>query len=389
MKPSIRLTASLLSAAILLLPQSCKKDNPAPLPVMPERKAQTFNLENEVVARYMDQVYSSPYKDNDYSYTYIESYYQTNTSYRKDRPAAVSLSWNRASGATYQTVTISSDELFTSPSYSCSIPITSNKTEIYNLIPGRKYYYKVEADTPDGKKIEDSFHFYTTGRRRMLNIDGIFNVRDLGGIKTADGTKRIRYGWIFRGGRMNYNDIAITEEGKKAMRQAGIAADLDLRKDDESGKITSSPLGSGIQYKRFPTSSKGYYEKIRTADGKVNIQEMQWLIDQLKASRPVYFHCAVGADRTGTLGFLIESLLGVSELDMSIDYELTSFSAAGYRPRKKAKYDYPGMVAAMKTVSGSSLQEKCYSYFLNGIGGVKISKDDLDWFIGFMLEDAG
>lgn len=39
----------------------------------------------------------------------------------------------------------------------------------------------------------------------------------------------------------------------------------------------------------------------------------------------VYFHCHGGSDRTGTLAFLIEALLGVSESDLSKDYELTSF----------------------------------------------------------------
>ena len=45
----------------------------------------------------------------------------------------------------------------------------------------------------------------------------------------------------------------------------------------------------------------------------------------------MYFHCAGGADRTGTLAFLIEALVGVSENDLSKDYELTTFGPSNTR----------------------------------------------------------
>ena len=43
--------------------------------------------------------------------------------------------------------------------------------------------------------------------------------------------------------------------------------------------------------------------------------------------KPIYYHCYGGADRTGTLGFLINGLLGVSYSDLVIDFELTSYSS--------------------------------------------------------------
>ena len=48
---------------------------------------------------------------------------------------------------------------------------------------------------------------------------------------------------------------------------------------------------------------------------------------------PVFYHCNAGADRTGTLTFLINGLLGVSYEDLTKDFELTSFSEAGARYR--------------------------------------------------------
>ena len=49
---------------------------------------------------------------------------------------------------------------------------------------------------------------------------------------------------------------------------------------------------------------------------------------------PTYIHCAGGADRTGSLIYILEALCGVDEADMDIDYELTSFATIfGLRDR--------------------------------------------------------
>ncbi|MBR4821543.1 MAG: tyrosine-protein phosphatase, partial [Bacteroidales bacterium] len=77
--------------------------------------------------------------------------------------------------------------------------------------------------------------FMTTGRRRFLKVDNICNVRDLGGILTADGRKRIRFGLVFRGAEMNgyHQDCSnrycrIDANGRTSMERAGIGAVLDF-----------------------------------------------------------------------------------------------------------------------------------------------------------------
>lgn len=48
---------------------------------------------------------------------------------------------------------------------------------------------------------------------------------------------------------------------------------------------------------------------------------------------PLYVHCNHGADRTGTVFFLLNGLLGVPYEQLVQDFELTTFSASGTRTR--------------------------------------------------------
>ena len=96
------------------------------------------------------------------------------------------------------------------------------------------------------------------------------------------------------------------------------------------------------------------------------ILAIQWLIDRLREGKPVYFHCIYGADRTGTLAFLLESLLGVGENELAKDYELTSFSyGLESAPRRRGpKNEVRAFLAK------------------------KISGEDLDWLTGYLLESV-
>lgn len=49
------------------------------------------------------------------------------------------------------------------------------------------------------------------------------------------------------------------------------------------------------------------------------------MFDSVSHDKPVYFHCGIGADRTGTIAIMLEALLGVSQSDIDKDYELTNF----------------------------------------------------------------
>ena len=372
-----------------------------------------YCLENDAVHHFLtDFTYSS----DDYSYTKITDYcdpvpyqYYKSTNrygtYRKDRPNPVPLKWTAGSDVVSQRIELSEDNTFANPViYNVSKDATAY--DIYNLIPGRTYYYKVMATKSDNSVVKlDSAAFRTTGTLRMLKVDGIFNVRDLGGW-TGLGGRKIAYGKIFRGSRMSNNGSTapiITTEGIKAMLAAGIKADLDLRTDSEA-PLSKSPLASSldqnIDYKRI---NNAYQSRVSTFDkSNASIVAVQWIIDELKKERPVYFHCSVGADRTETVAFFIGALCGMDENSLAKEFELTSFSADSIMTggkmedlRRRRTYDgrfdteeedykYALMIDKVKALPGGTIQRKIYNYLLNGMGGKSISAEDLAWLVKYL-----
>ena len=227
-----------------------------------------------------------------------------------DRPKPVTVTWKEGNAAK---VRVSPSPLFDA---AIEVPVEANVAEIYNLVPGVKYFYQV---LDGGGKVLASASFTPVGPLRM--IAGVaMNMRDLGGWK-ADGG-HIAYGKLYRGAALSGRRT--TERAKDIFKKdLGISVDLDLRGIKES-EANVGPVVEGVDYIKFPVEKN-------LGRGTGNTQELyqqaiRAIIGYLGEGRAVYFHCAGGADRTGTLGFLIEALLGVSESDMSKDYELTAFS---------------------------------------------------------------
>ena len=370
-----------------------------------------YCLENDAAHRYLNEV---TYKSDDYTYTKITDYcdpvpyrYYKYDGYRKDQPLPVGIKLSSALD-TASTLYVSEDW----GTIACTMTIAKGQdsVNVYNLIPGRTYQYKVVYPKKDGTLVTaDSSAFKTTGTLRMLKIDGIFNVRDMGGWNTLGGTK-MKYGKLFRGSRMTWNSTAaamITDAGKQAMLDAGIRADLDLRTSSERN-LTSSPLGSGVSY---DYENNSYASRISTFDeNPASISGIKKIIAWLKQGKPVYFHCSVGADRTGSIAFLIGALCGMSESDLAKEFELTSFSADSIKTsgkqedlRRRRTYDgrydnteesykYAKMIDKIKSFPGEDLQRKVYYHLATGAkygGGFldeKIPEDDLIWLVNYLVD---
>lgn len=232
-------------------------------------------------------------------------------------------------------------------------------TIIYNLIPNREYTIQ-----QNGKEIT----FWTLGQLRMLRLEGVNNVRDLGGWRVPGG-RHLRYGRIVRGPELNTtlphsnpsaalhqatdNDLRILRE------EVNIKAELDLRSGEELPHTGShSVLGDEIHYLNVSQCSPN---PITQADPAWCLA-LRFIISCLSDEQPVYLHCRWGADRTGLLCMLIEGVLGVSESDLSKDFELTSF-AGNTRYRTDARFRES--IAYIKQLPGNSLKDKFRTYWLN------------------------
>ncbi len=223
--------------------------------------------------------------------------------------------------------------------------LSSRRTyTLYNLVPGRTYYYKIVC-TADGKESAvDSFTVDDTGFVRYIKAEGARNVRDIGGWKTTDG-KTVKYELLYRGNMLNGKNggPTLTENGIKVfVLELGIKSEIDLR-------TANSDDQNGIAYKDFAvgvSQNDCWFLQLTGEKAKTNyLKQPLQLYDRISASSqksvvkaifdflgnednyPIYFHCNGGADRTGTLAFLINGLLGVPYEDLCKDFELTSFSS--------------------------------------------------------------
>ena len=136
--------------------------------------------ENPLVEQYLLNVdYSS---DTSYSISYIDEYRKVETVYDKSRPFPVYINWNVDTSASNQIIEIC-DNAFFNNAWLYSIEKNVSSLDVYNLIPGIRYYYRVKSLIKDKYKITASGEFTVRGNCRMLFIDGkkVGNVRDLGG----------------------------------------------------------------------------------------------------------------------------------------------------------------------------------------------------------------
>lgn len=250
-----------------------------------------------------------------------------------------------------------------------------NSVEVFNLYNGTKYYVRVTAYDSENKALGVAESTFTTTDLgpRVMNIPDIHNVRDLGGYQTINGRK-VRQGLLYRGGTLCPADVYesnLTEEGALYMRDVmGIQTEIDFRSKQEAGGITES-LIPGTKLKYFTVS--GYADVLNYKESLRGIFTTLAHEDNY----PIYMHCTGGADRTGTVAFLINALLGVPERQLIQDYEFTSFSIYGERNTQTGAYAamFQEFRAILEGYEGATLQEKTEHCLLSiGVTTEEIAK---------------
>ncbi len=271
------------------------------------------DIENPGTRKFLEEVDYT--RDTAYTLSFVKDYREQYGA--NDKPLPVTIAWTGAPAARIV--------LSTTPNFKeiIDLPGSASPAEIYNLIPGVDYYYKVLGR--EGVVLKTGC-VRPVGPLRWIN--GIVeNVRDLGGWQ-ADGG-HIAYGKLYRGAQLSSSRMT---EGAKDIfsNQLHIGVDLDLR-GIKASEAHYGPVIEKAEYLKLPVEKN-------MGRGTGNTQELyqqaiRAIVGWLGEGKAVYFHCAGGADRTGTLAFLIEALLGVSESDLSKDYELTTLARTNTRLR--------------------------------------------------------
>lgn len=172
-----------------------------------------------------------------------------------------------------------------------------------------------------------------------LRIDGLVNVRDLGGIRTADG-RVVRTRQVIRGD----NPKNLTEQGQADFSDiVAPAVIVDLRIQLEVHREGYTVLHDPVRIVNLPMlpQSGVNQEQIDAgmADNLVEDYMRQIdvnaaaVIDALRliadpANRPVFVHCTAGKDRTGIVIAMLLALLGVDDEVIVADYHVTTKNMA-------------------------------------------------------------
>ena len=239
--------------------------------------------------------------------------------------------------------------------------------DVYNLKIATQYYWKVVATLNDGSKVVSNIDCFNTmdNGPRNLYVDGVTNVRDLGGWETENG--RVKQDMIFRSGRFNKSssdtiDVEISFEGiDTIINTLNVKSEIDLRRVDnnEVGSITSSPISDDINYFSCPMNWEGSNILLDNVD---MVKEVFSILSN-RDNYPIVYHCNIGTDRTGLFAFLINGLLGVCEEDLYVDYLFSNFGLInGTRNIDGIKKSY---VQTIKNHEGNSLSEQIKNCLMN------------------------
>lgn len=232
-----------------------------------------------------------------------------------------------------------------------SLDVVDGKADGGIFVPGHGYEYKTvvlpknqefDAYAPiekyDDYVVQSGKFTVRDEPVRFIGLKSIRNFRDMGGY-TTENKKKIRYGMIYRGGRTNE---ACTQDLDILKNNLKIRTEIDLRGDfDDDGQKTSA-LGSDCLYLKAPIDQYScifpfFALKTRSFDTYIALS-IKKIFEALANddNYPLMFHCNAGADRTGTLAFLINGALGVPLEDLTKDFELSTFSFVGPRLRGPA-----------------------------------------------------
>ncbi|ALX66731.1 tyrosine-protein phosphatase [Microbacterium sp. XT11] len=172
----------------------------------------------------------------------------------------------------------------------------------------------------------------------LLDIEGVTNVRDVGGMPAEGG--RIRSGVLLRSGQLSGATKAGAERLGSLVRRI-----VDLRDGEEvAAEPTEVPgpetthlplfLGSVRSFFENDTSLDELYLHLLEESGDRIVQAIRVIAD----GQPTLVHCTVGKDRTGVTIALALAAVGAEREAIVEDYALTESQLPPERSQRIAAY---------------------------------------------------
>ena len=308
----------------------------------------------------------------------------------KDRPVKTLLSWNctepGATGVVWSVkVRRAKDNavVFTAKT-------RKNSIEIDNLEIACSYKWRVKGTPSGGSQLRAEGTFNTEDvAPRLMHLSRVHNMRDFGG-RVGLGGRRVRQGILYRSAGLNANARKSKSQGKMvpgkvtltdasrayAKGVLRIRTDLDLRTDHECFGMTGSPLGPEVKWVHISSSAYGGMGKDKGK--KAFAKGFRVFLDE--KNYPMVFHCIAGADRTGSLAFILGALLGVDEEELWRDWEVTAFQSSNIKFSHKARFNK--LVKVFDAFPGANIHEKVEAY----VKSLGFTDADIAKFRSIMLE---
>ena len=232
----------------------------------------------------------------------------------------------------------------------------NRKVQFEYLYTNRIYYVRITVNMTDGTTIATTTQFKTAETPRIISTEGVWNMRDIGGPQTLYG-QTLKQGLVYRGVELDgavYNKYCITEAGIKVLtKELGIKTEIDIRGKKAN---TKDMLGSNVDHKVYE-SIYAYSDSLIPA----YFDNYRQLFSDLakEENYPVYIHCSYGKDRTGTVIYLLQLLLGVPEEDAYREWELSVLldGILDYEPME-------AYIENLKKLDGDTMQEKVENHLL-------------------------
>ncbi|MDR0630036.1 MAG: tyrosine-protein phosphatase [Treponema sp.] len=171
---------------------------------------------------------------------------------------------------------------------------------------------------------------------RLLPLEGVHNLRDLGGYPTQEG-RQLRWGLLYRAGDLH----GLSSKDQAFLEKRHIKTIVDFRGTQEKTRAPDGALATLVQTFELPIEAGSILDLCAAETevrGEALMQELYGRLVEIArpqyrkffsiladpAHTPLLFHCSAGKDRTGLAAAFILSALGVDRERIYQDYLLSA-----------------------------------------------------------------